>query len=128
MYTSADYGASLSAGLGAGLMIYNLVILAFVIVSIVAMWKVYSKAGRPGWAAIVPFYSEYVLFDVVYGNGLKFLLLLVPLYNIYLRIKVTLDLAKAFGKSAGFGVGLIFLPPVFLSMLAFGDAQYVSQQ
>ena len=125
MYTSADYGASSSAGLGAGLMIYNLVILAFVIVSIVAMWKVYSKAGRPGWAAIVPFYSEYVLFDVVYGNGLKFLLLLVPLY---LRIKVTLDLAKAFGKSAGFGVGLIFLPPVFLSMLAFGDAQYVSQQ
>lgn len=128
MYTSADYGTSSSAGLGAGLMIYNLVILAFIIVSIVAMWKVYSKAGRPGWAAIVPFYSDYVLFDVVYGNGLKFLLLLVPLYNIYLRIKVTLDLAKAFGKSTGFGVGLIFLPPVFLSMLAFGDAQYVSQQ
>lgn len=128
MYTSADYGASSSAGLGAGLMIYNLVILAFVIVSIVAMWKVYSKAGRLGWAAIVPFYSEYVLFDVVYGNGLKFLLLLVPLYNIYLGIKVKLDLAKAFGKSAGFGVGLIFLPPVFLAMLAFGDAQYVSQQ
>ena len=48
--------------------------------------------------------------------------------NIYLGIKVKLDLAKAFGKSAGFGVGLIFLPPVFLAMLAFGDAQYVSQQ
>lgn len=126
IYTSMDCGTS--PDLGAGLMIYNLVISAFIIVSIVAMWEVYSKAGRPGWAAIVPFYSEYVLFDVVYGNGLKFLLLLVPLYNIYLGIKVKLDLAKAFGKSAGFGVGLIFLSPVFLSMLAFGDAQYVSQQ
>lgn len=56
IYTSMDCGTS--PDLGAGLMIYNLVISAFIIVSIVAMWEVYSKAGRPGWAAIVPFYNK----------------------------------------------------------------------
>ncbi|MBQ4157850.1 MAG: hypothetical protein IJD86_06880 [Clostridia bacterium] len=86
---------------------------------IIATWFVYLKMGLGGWEAIVPFYSNYVLFKSLYGNGWKMLLLLIPFYNIYVMIKADIDLAHAFGKSTGFGVGLFFLGPIFLCILAF---------
>lgn len=92
---------------------------------LVCLWKIFQKAGEPGWAAIVPFYNTYVLFKITYGNGWKFLLLLIPIANIYFSIVAYIKLAKAFGKSAGFGVGLLLLCPIFMGLLAFGDAQYV---
>lgn len=101
----------------------SLVILAIGIIVLIATWKVFAKAGRPGWAAIIPFYNSYVLFDIVYGQGWKFLLMLIPFYNIYLLFKTYIGLAHKFGKSTGFGVGLVFLSFIFMPMLGFGDAR-----
>ena len=94
------------------------------ILVIVGNWKIYKKMGRQGWESIVPIYNEYVLCDVLYGNGWKFLLILIPIYNIYFVIKLCIDLAKAFNLGVGFAIGLLLLPYVFTLILGFGTAQY----
>ena len=94
------------------------------IISLVASWKIFMKMGRKGWEGIIPVYSMYVLCKELYGKGWKCLLFLVPLYNIYFGIKLYIDWAKAFNKSTGFAIGMLFLPVVFMLILAFGDAQY----
>ena len=95
------------------------------VIGIIAMWKIFEKAGEPGWAAVIPFYNAYILFKITWGNGWKFLLLLIPIANIVISIITMVKLAKAFGKSGGFAVGLIFLGPIFMLILGFGDAQYL---
>lgn len=95
------------------------------IVTIVAMWKLFKKAGKPGWASIIPIYNTYTLFDIVYpGHGIKFLLMLIPFVNIYIGIKCYIDLAKAFGKSGAYALGLIFLNPIFMCILGFDSSVY----
>lgn len=101
--------------------IISLVLCVFVLV---CMWIIFRKAGKPGWAAIVPFYNLYVLFDITWGSGMRFLLMLIPFYNIILGIQTQIRLAKAFGKGGGFAAGLIFLPYVFMPLLAFGNGTY----
>lgn len=101
--------------------IISLVLCVFVLV---CMWIIFRKAGKPGWAAIVPFYNLYVLFDITWGSGMRFLLLLIPIYNIILSIQTQVRLAKAFGKSGGFAAGLVFLPYIFIPLLAFGKETY----
>ena len=103
----------------------TVVYLAIAVLGIVAMWKIFEKAGEPGWAAIIPFYNLYVLFKITWGNGWKFLFLLIPIANFVFLIITMVKLAKAFGKSGGFAVGLIFLSIIFYCILAFGDAQYI---
>lgn len=98
---------------------------AISIVLLVGMWKMFAKAGEPGWASIIPFYNLYVLFKITWGKGAKFLLLLIPIYNIVVFIKTELKLAKAFGKDTGFAIGLIFFSPIFYAILGFSDAQYL---
>ena len=99
--------------------------LAFLVLGVVAMWKIFEKAGEPGWAAIIPFYNLYVLFKITWGNGWKFLFLLIPIANIVFAIITMVKLAKAFGKSGGFAVGLIFLSIIFYCILAFDQSQYL---
>ena len=99
--------------------------LAFAVLAIVAMWKIFEKAGKPGWAAIIPFYNIYVLFKITWGNGWKFLFLLIPIANIVFAIITMVKLAKAFGKSGGFAVGLIFLSIIFYCILAFDKSEYL---
>ena len=98
--------------------------LALCVFVLVCMWIVFRKAGKPGWAAIVPFYNLYVLFDITWGSGMRFLLLLIPIYNIILGIQTQVRLARAFGKSGGFAAGLVFLPYIFIPLLAFGKETY----
>lgn len=119
-----SYEATLAAAMG----IYFVVILLVAVFAIVCMWKIFSKAGQPGWAAIIPFYNSYVLFDIAWGNGLLFLLLCIPVANFIVMIILYVKLAQAFGYSAGFAVGLIFLPVIFLPILAFGNNSYVGPQ
>lgn len=104
---------------------FLLVMLAVGVIAIASMWKVYSKAGQPGWASIVPIYNMVVLLKIV-GRPLWWLiLLLIPLVNIVVVIIMFIDLAKSFGQGAGFGVGLVFLGTIFFPILAFGDARYL---
>ncbi len=92
---------------------------------IVAMWKVFTKAGQPGWAAIIPFYNIYVQLKIVGRPGWWLVLFLIPFVNIVISLLVAIDLAKSFGRSAGFGVvGLWLFGFVGYPMLAFGDATY----
>lgn len=94
------------------------------ILTLVAEWMIFKKMGRQGWEGIVPIYNTYVLCQELYGNGWKFLLLLIPIYNIYFVIKMNIDWAKAFNQGVGFGIGLLLLPFIFQLILAFGGDQY----
>jgi len=98
--------------------------IALFAICIVSSWKIISKAGEPGWACLIPIYNLYIMFKIVYGNGWKFLLLLIPIVNIIISIKYTIDLAKVYGQGTLFGIGLIFVPFVFQLLLAFGDSEY----
>jgi len=112
-----------AAGAIAGLITLVIQLAVFGVV-IAGMWKVFVKAGQPGWAAIVPLYNTYVLTQIVGRPILWFILLLVPCANIVAAFLIMQDLAKSFGKSSGYGVGLFLLSPVFLPMPGFSDAQY----
>ena len=104
---------------------YSIILIAFALCSTIGLWKVFKKAGEPGWAAIVPIYNSYVIFKITWGNGWKFLLMLIPLANIVFCIMTVNKLAKAFDKNIGFTIGLILVQPVFLLILGFGTARYV---
>ena len=104
--------------------VFTIISLVLCVFVLVCMWIIFRKAGKPGWAAIVPFYNLYVLFEITWGSGMRFLLLLIPIYNIILSIQTQVRLAKAFGKSGGFAVGLIFLTYVFYPILAFDGSVY----
>ena len=102
----------------------GLIYLAFMVLMVASLWKIYDKAGEPGWAAIVPIYNVVVLLKIV-GRPIWWLvLLLIPFVNFIIAILVMIDLAKSFGQGAGYGLGLVFLPFIFSPMLAFGDASY----
>ena len=103
----------------------TVVYLAIAVLGIIAMWKLFEKAGEPGWASIIPFYNVYVLFKITWGSGWKFLLMLIPIANIVIAIITMVKLAKAFGKSGGFAVGLIFLSIIFYCILAFDQSRYL---
>lgn len=105
--------------------VYAVIALAVAVISIVAQWKIFVKAGKPGWGAIVPFYNMYCLFEMTFGTGWLFLLSFVPCVNVVITIIMWIKLAQAFGKGVGFGIGILFLPVIFLPMLGFGDAQYI---
>ncbi|HPY94400.1 MAG TPA: DUF5684 domain-containing protein [Clostridia bacterium] len=98
--------------------------LALSLVQLVALWKIFVKAGEPGWAAIVPIYNLYITFKIAWGSGWKFLLMLIPLVNVVVGIMLLFKLARSFGKGTGFGFGLLFLAPIFFPILGFGDARY----
>jgi hypothetical protein len=97
----------------------------FGIIVLIAMWKVFTKAGKPGWAVLIPFYNLYVLLEIVGRPGWWLLMFLIPIVNVIFLVTVNFDLAKSFGKGTGFGLGLIFLTPIFILILGFGSAQYI---
>ena len=89
-----------------------------------AVWKIFSKAGQPGWKCLIPIYGAVVFLRIVGRPGWWFLLLCIPVVNLFLSLALCIDLARAFGKGGGYAAGLAFLTPVFMLMLAFGEAQY----
>ena len=97
---------------------------AFIVLMIAAVWKVFSKAGQPGWAAIIPIFNFYVMCKVAGRPGWWLLLFLIPFVNLVIAIIVTVDIAKRFGKGVGFAIGMILLPFIFWPILGFGSAQY----
>lgn len=102
-----------------------IIYLAVIVIAVISLWKIFTKAGEPGWAAIVPIYNLIVLIKIV-GKPLWWIvLLIIPCVNFIILILLCIELAKAFGKGGGFGIGLAFLSPIFLPILAFGDARYV---
>lgn len=99
-------------------------VIGFVVFILASLWKVFVKAGREGWEALIPIYNIYVLLKIVGKPGWWLLLFLVPIVSLVVSFIVYIELAKRFGKSTGFGVGLVLLSFIFIPILAFGDAQY----
>ena len=102
-----------------GLMLVWLAVCIFVLA---AWWKVYAKAGEPGWACLIPIYQIIVL-DRIAGKPTWWFFIYLFLGPIW-WIMISLALAEKFGKGTGFGVGIMLLFPIFIPILAFGDAQY----
>ena len=101
------------------------VYVAIIVLMIASQWTVFTKAGQPGWACLIPIYNIYVMTQIAKKPGWWLaIILLVPIVNLIFLIMLLNGIAKAFGKDAGFTVGLLFLGIIFWPILAFGDAQY----
>jgi hypothetical protein len=98
-----------------------LAVLAFYIV---AGWKVFAKAGEPGWGIFVPIYNLYLVCKIAGRPEWWLILFFIPLVNVVIGLIVAMDIAKAFSKSSGFGIGLWLLSFIFVPILGFGSAQY----
>jgi Family of unknown function (DUF5684) len=100
--------------------------LAVAVIFIIGMWKVFTKAGQPGWASIIPFYNIYILLKIAGRPGWWLLLFFIPLVNFVIAIILAIDVAKAFGQSAVFGIVLLFLlSGIGYLVLGFGNYRYV---
>jgi hypothetical protein len=101
---------------------------AFIGFMIASIWKVFTKAGKPGWACIVPIYSTIVMLEIAKKPIWWFLLFFVPIVNIIFAIMMLNGISKNFGKSEGFTAGMLFLPFIFFPILGFGDATYIDAE
>lgn len=125
--TTGDLG--ILAGIMGFFATYSLLVVAIAIIGIIANWKIFAKAGKPGWASIVPIYNLVVQFQVVGLSPWLLLLFIIPFVNFIaipvLGIVVPFRTAKSFGKDIGWGFGLLFLPFIFNLILAFGSSKYI---
>ncbi|MEW6364709.1 MAG: DUF5684 domain-containing protein [Acidobacteriota bacterium] len=112
------------SGGGLGGPVFLVIWLAIVVVGLAGLWKTFTKAGKPGWACIIPIYNVIVMLQIAGRPGWWFFLLLIPVVNFVIAIIVSIDLARAFGKGTGFGLGLLLLGMIFYPILGFGSAQY----
>ena len=99
-------------------------VVVFYAISVIPYWVIFTKAGQPGWPALIPIYSTYVLLKVVGRPGWWLLLFLIPIINIVFLIIMLNDLSKSFGHGVGFTLGLLFLSLIFFYILAFGSSTY----
>lgn len=102
-----------------------LLAMAISVFTMVCIWKIFVKAGKPGWAALVPFYNTLIILEFLGRPWWWLLLMLIPFANVVISIIIVFDYTKAFGKSTRFGYGLIFLTVIFIAILAFDSSRYV---
>ena len=102
----------------------NVISIAFAILELVAMWKLFEKAGKPGWAAIIPIYNIIVMLEIAGMEWWYIFLFLIPVVNFIVAILIVLRFVKAYGKGTGFGILAIFFSPIMYAIMAFGNSQY----
>jgi len=107
------------------LMVFLIVFSILAIIQIIALWKLFVKAGKPGWACIVPIYNIIIMLEIARKPSWWFFLLLIPFVNIYFAIVMLNSIVKNFGKDSSFTVGVILLPYIFIPILGFGSARYL---
>lgn len=130
---SLEYGLSGGNGIADATMLNSTMSLLFMgmvifssilsLIMIISLWKIFTKGNKPGWASLIPFYNMIVLTQIADLSIVYFILLLVPIVNIYAIIKIYINIAKKFGKSSSFAIGLFFLPIIFFPILAFSDEE-----
>jgi hypothetical protein len=130
-FTSGRFYVSFSTFLKGVCVMDNLVpiviMLVIVVALIVAMWRVFEKAGQPGWGSLIPIYNLYLMLQIAGRPGWWLILCFIPILNLVLLV-LPFDIARSFGKDTLFGLGLLFLGFIFYPILAFGDAQYIGPQ
>ena len=126
MFMQSDSGTNAAGNAAAAAIAgtMGIVWLAVIVLIVAGLWKIFVKAGEPGWAAIVPIYNLIVLLKIVNRPVWWIVLLLIPFVNVIIGFILAFDLAKAFGKGAGFALGMIFLSFIFYPILGFGSAKY----
>jgi Na+/glutamate symporter len=111
-----------AGGVGIGIMVFYLLFLVFFTF---VGWKLFDKAGKPGWASLVPIYNMVVFLQIVGKPVWWIVLMCIPVVSFVIAIMLSISLAERFGKGTGFGIGIALLGVVFVPMLAFGDAEYL---
>jgi hypothetical protein len=96
----------------------------FSLLMIASLWVIFTKAGQPGWAAIIPIYNVYIMLKIAGKPGWWLLLMLIPFVNFIIAILIAIGISENFGKKIEFAIGMILLPFIFYPILAFGDAKY----
>ncbi len=102
----------------------HIISLAIAILMIVGIWRIFTKAGQPGWGSIIPVYNLYLMLVVAQKPVWWIILFFIPFVNIIVSLLLWLTVAERFGKSAGFGIGLWLVPFIFAPILGLGSAQY----
>lgn len=112
------------------------------IIIFVSLWKIFQKAGRPGWEGIIPLYNYYILLVEIVGRPAWWVAFpiaavvlgwvpvigwLISIAFLVVHVIVSNDLSKSFGKGVGFTIGLVILGFIFFPILAFGKAQYLGK-
>jgi len=103
-----------------------LIVFLPVLLIVISEWKIFKKAGQPGWACIVPVYNYIVMLDIIKKPFWWVILFFIPLVNVVVAFILVHNMAKVFGKDVGFTLGMIFLPFIFYPILGFGDARYTA--
>ena len=112
-----------AGGAIAGLIIL-VIYLAILVLVVAGMWKMFTKAGQPGWGAIIPIYNGYLLLKIVGRPVWWLILFFIPLVSLIVWIVLVMDIAKSFGRGMGTAIGLFFLSFIFIPILGFGEAEY----
>lgn len=115
----------MSAGVAGIAGLFLLVVIAVILFYLVALWRLFSKAGVPGWGAIIPIYNIYLWCKIAGRPGWWVLLFIVPVVNVIVHLIVSLDVAKSFARSSAFGGGLWLLGFIFVPILGYGSSRYV---
>lgn len=124
MQQSVDLSGAASAVLS--ILIVVLPSLGFLALWLASLWKLFVKAGEPGWAAVVPIYNLVVALKIAGRPTWMIVLFFFPLLNFVGAVLLCLGIAERFGKTPLYGVGLLFLGFVFFPLLAFSDAKYAA--
>ncbi len=111
----------------AGIFTSNVILLwlGITIFFIIANWKIFTKAGKPGWASLIPIYSNIVMFRIAKMSGFWVLVLLIPVVNVVILFIMYYNIAINFNRGLGTALGLYFFPYIFIPILAFGSATYI---
>ena len=144
--TDSSIAATLLALFGT----YLVILLIWYILQVIAYWRVFTKAGQPGWKSIIPFYNQYPPFRIAWKipymywvwlacmaagvilssiNGwVAYIGAIASLAATIIGVLATVKLSKAYGHGIGFAIGMIFLGPIFMMILGFGSSQYLGPQ
>ncbi len=120
-----NYGRGYNSGATAGTGIFILFYLLIAVLMLVSMWKIFVKAGKAGWASLIPFYNIIVMLEIGKLPLWYIFLMFIPVANFIIGIVVMAKMAKAFGKGIVFVLGMFFLPFIFYPILAFGESEYI---
>lgn len=125
--TVQTYSSSTTSGLGSLMFtgVFLLVELVIILFSVICMWRIFTKAGRPGWASIIPIYNVIVELEIIGRPAWWIILLFIPIVNVVISIMMAIELGKCFSKSTLWGIFLlILLPFIGLPILAFDSSTY----
>lgn len=109
-------------------MISAIIYLAIVVLMIVGMWKVFEKAGQPGWGCLIPIYNLYLMIQIAQKPTWWIIMFFIPVVNFVFMIMLYNEISKRFGQGIGYTIGMIFVPFIMFPLLGLGDATYQPEE